>query len=167
VHSAVTARFTLYKPQQLEEGRHVHCLAGYCSTLYRTLPGLRNLHLDWAYDVPLLSGLPAVSSLQQLSSLRLRSTKLNLDPGFLQQGYIAQAVELQQVVQAVEGASALQVLDVCLEPAPGSSCDQLVLGLKQALPGLTRIGVRGGAEGLAPSTLEALQPHCQLACAKA
>jgi hypothetical protein len=142
----------MHKPQQLEEGRHVHCLAGYCSTLYGALPGLRSLDLEWPTSVPLLGQLPAVSALQQLAWLRLQSRDRDLEAD---QGWKAQDVEVQEVVRVVQGATQLQdlVLDVCLAAAPGSTKDQLVLGLQEALPGLARLGMEGTMEELASADL--------------
>jgi hypothetical protein len=71
-------------------------------------------------------------------------------------------VEVQQVVQLVQGATLLQHLYAPLNLVPGSSKDELVLGLQEALPKLRWLGVRGGDEGLEPATLAALQSGSRL-----
>jgi hypothetical protein len=66
-------------------------------------------------------------------------------------------VEAGQLLPVVSGARQLQVLDLRMELDP-SSRDQLVLGVQQALPGLTRLGTLDGAAGLAPATVAAMRP---------
>jgi hypothetical protein len=56
-------------------------------------------------------------------------------------------VEAGQVLRAVQGATQLQVLDLSIDLDPRSK-GQLVLGVQEALPGLTRLGLLDGAAGL-------------------
>jgi hypothetical protein len=149
---AVTrARIILLKPVGLAAAARAGCLAGYCSALWDVLPAVKELQLEWPRRVQLLPLLPHASALKQLSVLRLSSKESTED------GWEAQIVGVQQVVQMVQGATQLQALHVHLEPAPGTTKDQLVLGLQEALPGLTQLGVVDGAKGLEPSTRAALR----------
>jgi hypothetical protein len=66
-------------------------------------------------------------------------------------------VEAGQLLPALQGATQLQSLELRMELDP-SSRDQAVLGLQEALPGLTRLATLDGAAGLAPATVAALRP---------
>jgi len=66
-------------------------------------------------------------------------------------------VEAGQLLPALQGATQLQSLELRMELDP-SSRDQAVLGLQEALPGLTQLQLWCGQEGLGPGTLAALQP---------
>jgi hypothetical protein len=143
-----------FQPPDLPPDAHAACLAAYCTALWSALPGLQKLALEWPNIVQLLPVLPAASALQQLRSLQLDSSyaRAAITCGG------AAVVGPQQVVAYVQGAAQLQALTVNVELAPGSSKDQLVLGLQGALPGLRRLVALKRGERLAPATLAALRP---------
>jgi hypothetical protein len=153
---------------KLPPDAHAACLAAYCSALWGALPGLQQLALEWPNTVALLPLLPAVSTLQQLRDLKLGRWADTMRPP-------PAVVSVQEVLQAVQGATQLQKLTIALELAPGSSKDQLVLGLQEALPQLTHLEVPCQDEGehrcgeagcdepnLQPATRAALRPGLKL-----
>lgn len=149
-----SASVAFFQPPDLPPGAHAACLAAYCTALWSALPGLQQLGLRWPNSVQLLPVLPAVSPLQQLRTLQV-------DSSYAQAAICcggATVVEPQQVVALVQGAAQLQALTVNVELAPGSSKDQLVLGLQGALPGLRWLVALKRGERLAPATLAALRP---------
>jgi hypothetical protein len=117
--------------------------------------------------VQLLPVLPRLSALQQLRKLHLG--------GWAYRRFLwpRAVVGVPEMLQAVQGAAQLQQVTMAVELAPGSSKDQLVLGLQGALPRLVRLEVPchddcpwGSSYGdeassrppLAPATLAALRP---------
>lgn len=142
-----TAGITLLHAQEVpmlhDHGKH---MAGYCTALWGALPRLRSLELEWPPEVQLLQHLPSVSAFQQLSSLHLGKSFETGSP-----------VQLQWLLQAVQGATQLQELRLLLDFGPSqytnNSRRELVEGLQQVLPGLTFLGLRGGEEGLASADL--------------
>jgi hypothetical protein len=155
VSQVTSASVVFFPPPDLPPPAHAACLAAYCSALWGALPGLQQLALEWPNTVALLPLLPAVSALQQLRALQLDSSyaRAAISCGG------AAVVEPQQVVQLVQGAGQLQALTVSMELAPGSSKDQLVLGLQGALPALRQLVALKRGERLAPATLAALRPR--------
>lgn len=125
----------------------------YCRALWSALPRLQQLELAWADPIRLLSHQLGLSALQQLTGLVLGTRT-----GRTTEGAEYHAVGRHQLVRLVHGATRLQALSVHRPLAPGSSKDEVVLGLQGALPGLVRLVVEEGVEGLAPATLVALRP---------
>jgi hypothetical protein len=149
-----TAAITLLEPLGLAAADSAQCLAGYCSSLSNAMPGLKSLELAWPSGVQLLSQLSGVLELQQLSSIHLWSHMIDSRSHFC--CHQPQLVDAQQVVQVLRPLQQLTRVQLGLDMGPGSS--RLVLGLQEALPGLTQLQLWCGQEGLGPGTLAALQP---------
>jgi hypothetical protein len=127
-------------------------VSAYCSSLWAALPGLRVLALQWPSRGPWL---PYSSGLREEDYIRVDAARAL---GAIQGGEGAPVyVEAGQLLPVVSGARQLQVLDLRMELDP-SSRDQLVMGVQEALPGLTRLGTLDGAAGLAPATLAVVRP---------
>jgi hypothetical protein len=123
-------------------------LRTYWRTMLPALPRLQQLELSWADSVRLMSHQLGLSALQQLTAFKLRFSY----------GQVREhAVGSQQVVRLVKGATQLQDVAIYRPLAPGSTKDELVLGLQEALPRLRLVTPAYGPEQLQPATLAALR----------
>jgi hypothetical protein len=151
-----TAGITLLQPLKVSQDQSGQHLAAYCTALWGAMPSVREVRLEWPGSAQLLQHLPGVSALQQLSVLRLGGSCSEAE------------VDQAQVLRVVQGAAQLRELSLGLELLPGSSKDQLVQGLQEALSALTLLEARDPAAGvggtpLAPDTLAALRPGLKVA----
>jgi hypothetical protein len=180
----VTAAITLLEPLVPPAEGSGGCLAGYCSRLWGALPGLKRLKLEWPGSAWVVPHMACMSDLRQLSKLEMTSERPYKSPceeleewedsedwdrdecGYAE-GCGWQLVELQEVVRVLRPLRQLKRLQLQLAPAPDSTWDQLVLGLQEALPGLSWLAAlprpRYGyavpklSDSLEPATLAALR----------
>lgn len=145
-----SAKLFFHNAPQLSALALRSCVHTYCRALWSALPCLQQLHLAWANPIRLLSHQLGLSALQQLTALVVGAGSRGRKR--------RQPVAPQQVVGLVQGAAQLRAISLYRPLTPGSSKDQLVLGLQGVSPRLRLVTLSCGPGELAPVTRAALRP---------